>query len=94
MVLLYMTTVELVCCDDTVVCIIVPSVSHPVWHCRVHSYGLFALLLYDQVHVVVLQDGDHLYLHGSPHTHAPPRAGHFRCRERERESQGFNESGA
>ena len=40
-------------------------VSHPVWYSRVHSYGLFALLLYHQVHVVVLQDGDHLYLHGT-----------------------------
>lgn len=41
------------------------NVSHPVWHSRVHSYRLFALLLYHQVHVVVFQDGDHLYLHGT-----------------------------
>lgn len=41
------------------------SGSHPVWHSWIHSYGLFTLLLYHQVHVVVFQDGDHLYLHGT-----------------------------
>lgn len=35
-----------------------------MWYCGVHSQRLFTLLLYHQVHVVVLQDGDHLYLHG------------------------------
>lgn len=39
--------------------------SHPVWHSRVHGHSLLALLLDHQVHVVILQDGDHLYLHGS-----------------------------
>lgn len=40
--------------------------SHPVWHSGIHSQRLFTLLLDHQVHVVVLQDGDHLYLHGTP----------------------------
>lgn len=39
--------------------------THPVWHSRIHSYGLLTLLFNHQVHVVVLQDGDHLYLHGN-----------------------------
>lgn len=51
---------------------------HPVWYSRVHSYGLFTLLFNHQVHVVVLQDGDHLYLHGTPQTHAQQSAQHFR----------------
>lgn len=40
-------------------------VSHPMWHCGIHSQRLFTLLFDHQVHVVVLQDGDHLYLHGT-----------------------------
>lgn len=39
--------------------------SHPMWHSRIHSQRLFALLFDHQVHVVVLQDGDHLYFHGT-----------------------------
>lgn len=52
--------------------------SHPVWYSRVHSYGLFTLLFNHQVHVVVLQDGDHLHLHGTLKTHAQHSARHFR----------------
>lgn len=48
-----------------------------MWYSRVHSYGLSTLLLYHQVHVVVLQDGYHLYLHGPPHTHARHCARHL-----------------
>lgn len=36
-----------------------------MWHCGIHSQRLFTLLFDHQVHVVVLQDGDHLYLHGT-----------------------------
>ena len=39
--------------------------SHPVRYSRVHGHSQFTLLLNHQVHVVVLQDGDHLYLHGT-----------------------------
>lgn len=39
------------------------SVSDPVRNSWIHSYSLFPALLYHQVHVVILQDGDHLYLH-------------------------------
>lgn len=37
--------------------------SHPMWNSGVHSDSLLALLFNHQVHVVVLQDGDHLHLH-------------------------------